>query len=88
MMNLDSVLKGSVMTLLTKVWIVKAIVLLAMYGCESWTIKNAEHQRIAAFELYSCERLLRVPWTAGRLNQSILKEMNSEYLLEGPMLKL
>ena len=56
--------------------------------CENWTIKNAEHQRIAAFELYSCERLLRVPWTARRLNESILKEMNSEYLLEGLMLKL
>ena len=54
-----------------------------MYRWKNWTIKNAEHQRIAAFELYSCERLLRVPWTAGRLNESILKEMNSEYLLEG-----
>ena len=59
-----------------------------MYGCESWTINNAEHQRIAAFELCSCGRLLRVPWTARRLNQSILKEMNTEYLLEGLMLKL
>ena len=89
MTNLDSIIKSRDISLPTKVHLVKAMVFpVVIYGCESWTIKKAEHQRIAAFELYSCERLLRVPWTAGRLNESILKEMNSEYLLEGLMLKL
>ena len=73
----------------TKVHLVKAMVfLVVMYGCESWTIKKAEHQRIDAFELWSWRRLLRVPWTARRSNQSILKEISPEYSLEGVMLKL
>ena len=76
-------------TLLTKVCIVKAMVFpVIMYGCESWTIKKAEHRRIYAFELWCWRRLLRVPWTARRSNQSILEEINPEYSLEGPMLKL
>ena len=76
-------------TLLTKVHLVKAMVFLAvMYGCESWTIKKAEHQRIDAFELWCWKRLLRVPWTVRRSNQSILKEISPEYILEGLMLKL
>ena len=75
--------------MLTKVRLVKAMVFpVVMYGCESWTIKKAEHQRIDAFELWCWRRLLRVPWAARRSNQSILKEMNPEYSLEGLMLKL
>ena len=85
MTNLDSVSKSRDITLLTKVRIVKAVV---MYGCESWTIKKALHQRIEAFELWCWRRLLRVPWIARRSNQSILKEFNLEYSLEGLMLKL
>ena len=74
--------------MLTKVYIVKAVVVLGvMYGCESWTIKKSECQRINAFELWGCRRLLRIPWTARRSNQSILKEMSPEYSLEGLMLK-
>ena len=87
--NLDSVFKNRDITFLTKVHIVKAMVFpVVMYGCESWTIKKAEHQRIDAFELWCWKRLLRVPWTARRSNQSILKEINPEYSLEGLMLKL
>ena len=87
--NLDSVLKSRDITLPTKVHIVKAMVFPAvMYGCESWTIKKAELQTIDAFELWFWRRLLRVPWTAKRSNQSILKEINPEYSLEGQMLKL
>ena len=87
--NLDSILKSRDITLLTKVHIVKAMVFPAvMYGCESWTIKKAECLRIDAFELWCYRRLLRVPWTARRSNQSILKEINPEYSLEGLMLKL
>ena len=75
--------------MLTKVHIVKAMVfLVVMYGCESWTIKKAEHQRTDAFELWCWRRLLRVPWTVRRLNQSIIKEINHEYSLEGLLLKL
>ena len=86
--NLDSILKSRDITLLTKVHLVKAMVFpVAMYGCESWTIKKAERQRIDAFELWCWRRLLRVPWTARRSNQSILKEINPEYSLEGLMLK-
>ena len=89
MINLDSVLKNRGITLQTKVHIVKAMLfLVVMYGCESWTINNAEHQRIDAFELWYWRRLLRVPWAARRSNQSILKEVNPEYSLEGLMLKL
>ena len=89
MINLDSILKSRDITLLTKVCLVKAIVFLVfMYGCESWTIKKAEHQRIDAFELWYWGRLLRVPWTARRSNHSILKEINPEYSLEGLRLKL
>ena len=85
MTNLDS----RDITLLTKVCLVKAVVFpVVMYGCESWTIKKAEHWRIDAFELWCWRRLLRVPWTARRSNQSILKEINPEYSLEGLMLKL
>ena len=81
MTNLDSILKSTDITLLTKVYLVKAIVFpVVMYGCESWTIKKAEHQRINAFEWWCWRRLLRVPWTARRFNQSILKEINLEYL--------
>ena len=87
--NLDSVLKSRDITLLTKVCIVKAMVFpVVMYGCESCTIKKAEHQRIDAFELWWWRRLLRVPWTARRSNQSILKEINTVYSLEGLMLRL
>ena len=89
MTNLDSILKSRDITLLTKVHLVNAIVFpVVMYGCESWTIKKAEHRKIDAFELGCWRRLLRVPWTARRSNQSILKEINPEYLLEGLMLKL
>ena len=87
--NLDSLLKSRDITLLTKVCLVKAMVFpVVMYGYDSWTIKKAEHWRIDAFELWSWRRLLRVPWTARRSNQSILKEINPEYSLEGLMLKL
>ena len=87
--NLDSVLKSRDITLLTKVWIVKAMVFpVVMYGCESWTIKKAEHQRIDAFELCCWRRFLRVPWTTRRSSQFILKEISPEYSLEGLMLKL
>ena len=80
MTNLDSILKSREITLPTKVHLVKGIVFpVVMYGCESWTIKKAEHQRIDAFELWCWRRLLRVPWTARRSNQSVLKEMNPEY---------
>ena len=89
MTNLDSVLKSRDITLLTKVYIVKAMVFpVATHGCESWTIKKAEHQRTDAFKLWCWRRLLRVPWTARRSHQSKLREINSEYLLEGLMLKL
>ena len=89
MTNLDSVFKSRDITLPKKVHIVKAMVFpVIMYGCESWTVKKAEHQRIDAFELWCWRRLLRVPWTARRLNLSILKEINPEYSLEGLMLKL
>jgi len=89
MTNLDSILKSRDITLPTKVRLVKAIVFpVVMYGCESWTIKKAERQRIDAFELWCWKRLLRVPWTAWRSNQSILKEISPEYSLEGLMLKL
>ena len=88
MTNLDSILKNRDTTLPTKVHIVKAMVFpLVIYSYESWTIKNAEHQRIDAFKLWCWRRLLRIPWTA-RSNQTILKEINSEYSLEGRMLKL
>ena len=87
--NLDSILKKRDITLPTKVGIVKAMVFpVVMYGCESWIIKKAEHQRIDAFELSFWRRLLRVPWTARRSNRLILKEINLEYSLEGLMLKL
>ena len=87
--NLDSILKSRDITLPTEVHIVKAIVFpIVMYGYECWTIKKAECQGIDAFELWCCRRLLRVPWTARRSNQSILKEISPEYLLEGLMLKL
>ena len=86
MTNLDSILKRRDVTLPTKVHVVKAMVFpVIMYRCESWTIKKAEHQRIDAFKLWCWRRLLRVPWTARRSNQSILKEINLEYLLEGLM---
>ena len=89
MINLDSILKRKDITLPTKVCLVKAMVFpVVMYGCDSWTIKKAEHQRIDPFELWCWRRLLRVPWTARRSNQSILKEISSEYSLEGLMLKL
>ena len=89
MTNLDSVLKSRNITLPTKVPIVKAMVFpVVMYGCESWTIKKTEQQRIDAFELWCWRRLLRVPWTARRSNQSILREINPEYTLERLMLKL
>ena len=89
MPNLDSVMKGNDITLLTKVHILKAMVFpVVMYGCESWTINKAEHRRIDAFELQCWRRLLRVPCTATRSNQSILKEISLEYSLEGLMLKL
>ena len=89
MTNPDSILKSRDITLLTKVHQVKAMVFpVVMYGCESWTIKKAECQRINAFELWCWRRLLRVPWTSRRSNQSILKEISPEYSLEGLMLKL
>ena len=89
MTNLDSILKSRDITLSTEVHLVKAMVFpVVMYGCESWTVKKAEHWRIDAFELWCWRRLLRVPWTIRRSNQSILKEINPEYSLEGLMLKL
>ena len=89
MTNLDSILKSRDITLSTKVHLLKAMVYpVVMYRCESWTIKKAEHRRIDAFELWCWGRLLRVPWTRRRSNQSILKEISSEYSLEGLMLKL
>ena len=89
MTNLASILKGRDITLPTKVHLVKAMVFpVVMYGCESWTVKKAEHQRIEAFELRCWRRLLRVLWTARGPNQSILKEISPEYSLEGLMLKL
>ena len=89
MTNLESILKIRDITLLTKVRLVKAMVFpVVMYGCESWTIKKAEHQRIDAFELWCWKRLLRVPWTTRRSNQSIVKKISPEYSLEGLMLKL
>ena len=89
MTNLDSILKSRDTTLSTKVHLVKAMVFpVVMYGCESWTIKKAEQWRIDAFELWCWRRLLRVPWTARRSNQSILKEISPKYSLEGLMLKL
>ena len=84
MINLDSILKSRDNTLPTKVCRVKAMVFpIIMYGCESWTIKKAEWGRIHAFKLWCCRRLLRIPWTARKSNQSILKEINPEYSLEG-----
>ena len=89
MTNLDSILKSRDITLSAKVCVVKAMVFpVVMYGCESWSIKKAEHQRIDAFELWCWRRLLRLPWTARRSNQSILKEISPGYSLEGLMLKL
>ena len=89
MTNLDSILKSRDITLSTKVHLVKTMVFpVVMYGCESWTIKKAEHQRIDAFELWCWRRLLRVPWTARRSNQSILKEISPGCSLEELMLKL
>ena len=89
MTNLDSILKSRDITLLTKVPIVKPIVFpVVMYGCESWIIKKTEHRRIDAFKLWCWRRCLRVPWTARRSNQSILKEIDPEYSLEGLMVKL
>ena len=89
MTNLDSIIKSKDITLPTKVHLVQAIVFpVVMYGCESWTIKNTECQRLDAFELWGWRRLLRVTWTARRSNQSILKEISPEYSLEGLMLKL
>ena len=89
MTNLDSIFKGRDITLPTKVRLVKAMIFPAvMYGCESWTVKKAERQRIDAFELWCWKRLLRVPWTARRSNQSILKEINPGISLEGMMLQL
>ena len=88
MINLDSILKSKDITLSTKVHLVKAMVFpVVMYGCESWTIKKAECRRIDAFELWCWRRLLRVPWTARRSNQPIIKEISPEYLLEELMLK-
>ena len=87
--NLDSLLKSRDITLPTKVHLIKAIVFpVVMYGCESWTIKKAEHRRIDGFELWCWRRLLRIPWTARRSNQFILKEISPEYSLEGLVLKL
>ena len=89
MTNLDSILKSRDITLPTKVCLVKAMAFpVVMYGCENWTIKKAEHRKIGAFELWCWRRLLRVPWTTGRSNQSILKEISLEYSLEGLMVKL
>ena len=89
MTNLDSILKNRAITLPTKVRLVKAMIFpVVMYGCESWTVKKAECRRIDAFELWCWKRLLRFPWTAGRSNQSILKEINPGISLEGMQLKL
>ena len=89
MTKLDSILKSRDITLPTKVRLVKAIGFpVVMYGCESWTVKKAEHRRIYAFELWCCRRLLRIPWTARKSNQSILKEISPECSLEEPILKL
>ena len=89
MTNLDSTLKSRDITLPTKAHLLKVMVFpVVIYGCESWTMKKAEHRRIDAFELWCWRRLLRVPWTARRSNQSILKEINPEYSLEGLMLKV
>ena len=89
MTNLDSILESRNITLSTKVRLVKAMIFpVVMYGCESWTVKKAEHQRIDAFELWCWRRVLRVPWTARRSNQSILKEISPECSLEGLILKL
>ena len=89
MTNLDSIFKSRDITFPTKVRLVKAMVFpMVMYGCESWTVKKAERRRTDAFELWCWRRLLRIPWTARRSNQSILKEISPEYLLEGLMLKL
>ena len=89
MTNIESIFKSRDITLPTKVCLAKAMVFpVVMYGCESWTIKKAEHRRIVAFELWCWRRLLRVPWTARRSNKSILKEISPEYSLEGRMLKL
>ena len=89
MTNLDSILKSRDITLSTNICLVKAIIFpVVMYGCESWTVKKAESQRIDAFELWCWRRLVRVSWTARRSNQSILKEISPEYSLEGLMLKL
>ena len=89
MTHLDSILKSRDITLSTKIHLVKAMVFpVVMYGCENWIIKKAEHQRIDALELWWWRRLLRIPWTARRSNQSILKEISPEYSLEGLMLKL
>ena len=89
MINLHSILKSRIITLLTKVHPVKAMVFtIVMYGCESWTVKKAEHRKIIAFELWCWRRLLGIPWIARRFNQFILKEINPEYSLEGLMLKL
>ena len=89
MTNLNSILKNRDITLLTKVHLVKAMVFpVVMCGCESWTIKKAEHRRIDAFELWCCKRLFRVPWTARRSNETILKEISPECSLEGLVLKL
>ena len=89
MTNLDSIFKSRDITLLTKVCLVKVMVFpVVIYGCDSWTVKKAEHRRIDAFELWCWRRLLRVPWTARTFNQSILKEISSEYSLEAMVLKL
>ena len=89
MNNIDSIFKSRDITLLTKIHLVKVMVFpVVMYGCESWTVKKAERERIDAFELWCWRRLLRVPWTARRSNQSILKEISPGYFLEGLMLKL
>ena len=89
MTNLDSLLKSRDITLPTKVYLVKAVVfLVVMYGCDSWTVKKAEHRRLDAFELWCWRRLLRVPLTARRFNQFVIKEISPEYSLEGLMLKL
>ena len=89
MTNLDSILKRKDITLPTKIPLIKAVVFpVVMYGCESWTMKKTEPRRIDAFELWCWRRLLRVPWTARRSNQSILKEISPEYSLKGSMLKL
>ena len=89
MTNLESIFKSRDITLPTKICLIKAMVFpVVMYGCESWTLKKAEHQKIDAFKLWCCRRLLRVPWTVRRYNQSILKEISPEYSSDGLMLKL